>query len=378
MNGLAPALLENWLRDYYFTTEIDISSSGVENFSLAELREFINLTQGDIDHVIFQDSRSCGDPLLRKAMAERWGNGNLEQVMATTGSSEAIFLVMHALAQPGDEIVVLEPCYHSLVHIAESIGCRLKRWSLRSDLQFVPDVEEAKRLIGPDTRMVVVNFPHNPTGASLTAEQQADLIYTVSKNGCYLVWDAAFAQLTYNSPPLPDATLLYDRAISIGTLSKAYGLPGLRVGWCLAPPDVLSRCVHIRDYTTLYLSPLIELIALRAVENADRILSFRLKQARANLEILAEWAYQHRDFVEWVAPCGGVTAFIGLSDIDDAETFCHRFKNTYGVLLVPGTCFNHPSHVRLGFGGPTAQLREGLSRLSRMLNEYKYNQTSGG
>lgn len=367
MIKIAPALLEDWLRDYYFTTEIDISGSGVEDFSLAEIRNLVGITLEELDRLVFHDSPSLGSLGLRQAIAQHRGNGNLEQVMATNGSSEAIFLVMNALLQSGDEVVVLDPCYHSLVYIAESIGCHLKRWRLQFERQFVPDLEKLKSLISPHTRMVIVNFPHNPTGASVSVEQQTEIINMVAEVGAYLVWDAAFAELTYDRPPFPDASLLYNKAISTGTLSKAYGLPGLRVGWCLASPNVLERCTYLRDYTTLALSPLVELIAQRVIEKADRLLSIRRQQAGKNLEILAEWVEQNQEFVDWVRPQGGVTAFPRFQDIPDTTAFCDRLVNSYGILLVPGSCFHHPNHIRLGFGGSTTKLQEGLSRLSKVL-----------
>jgi aspartate/methionine/tyrosine aminotransferase len=213
----------------------------------------------------------------------------------------------------------------------------------------------------------MVNFPHNPTGASVSADQQNEIIEAAAEVGAYVVWDTALAALTYDEPPLPDPHPLYERAISIGTLSKAYGLAGLRVGWCQAAPDVIQQFVHLRDYTTLYLSPLVELIAARAIEQADDILRVRLPQARTNLEILADWVDQQGELVEWVRPRGGVTAFIRFCYIQDIEDFCRRFARTYGVLLVPGHCFSYPAHVRLGFGGPTAALQEALSHLSHLL-----------
>jgi len=367
---ISPALLEHWLRDRYFIAEIDIGSSGVQDFSLAELRGILGMTQDELDRVSFRDSHSAGDPKLRKAIAERWGNGDPERVMATTGSSEAIFLIMHALLRADDEVVILTPCYHSLINIVESIGCRLKRWQLRREQQFIPDIEEARRLIGPRTRMVIVNIPHNPTGASLTPEQQVELVEIASHMGAYLVWDAAFAELTYDRPPLRDVSTLYDRSISIGTLSKGYGLAGLRVGWCLAAPDVVARCINVRDYVTLYLSPLIEVIAERVVTHGDRLLSPRLQQAQANLNILTDWALRHHEYIEWFSPQGGVTIFPRLRFIPDAEAFCRRLINTCGVLLVPGSCFDHPDHIRVGFGGSTEGLTEGLSRLSNFLTTY--------
>ena len=367
INEIAPALLEGWMRDYYFSTEIDIGSSGVENFSLTELYQLTNLTQEELNNVVFHDSSSLGSLQLRQAIASRWSNGDPEQVMVTHGSSEANFLIMNGLLNAGDEVVVLDPCYQQLFSIAESIGCQLKRWQFRCENNFAPDIEEAKKLITPRTRMVIVNFPHNPTGASLSQQEQNELIKAVAEVGAYLVWDAAFADIVYDGIPLPNPNLHYDRSISMGTFSKCYGLPGLRFGWCLASKEVLERFVHLRDYVTLHLSPMIELIAQRVVEKADNLLSIRLQQARTNLDILSKWVEEHQEFVKWSRPQGGVCTFLGLRSISDSEAFCHHLANVYKVLLVPGTCFNHPNHVRFGFGGATSDLKEGLSRLSKAL-----------
>src|SRR5262245_53069308 len=319
---IVPAHLEYWLRDYYFTVEIDISCSGVENFSFGELRELFNITPDDLDRIVLRDSRTLGDQDLRTAIGNRWGNGKAERVMATNGSSEAIYLIMHSLLEPGDEIVVLDPAYQQLYSIAESIGCRLKRWRLRFEDSFRPDFSEARHLISPHTRMIFVNFPHNPTGASLTLAERDELIELAAGAGAYLVWDAAFAELTYDGPILPDPGEQYDRSITLGTLSKAYGLPGLRVGWCLAAPDVLEHLVRLRDYTTLALSPLVEHIATCAIKNGDLLLQPRLAQARHNLELLVSWADRHREFVSIVRPQGGVSVFMRMHGVADIEDFC--------------------------------------------------------
>jgi capreomycidine synthase len=364
---IAPALLEYWLRDYYFNCDFDISCSGVESFSLGELRDILRLSQGEMDQVVFCDSESLGAPGLRKAIADRWGDGKPDCVMATHGSSEAQFLVLNALLRRGDEVVVLEPSYQPLYSIAESIGCKLRPWRLRFEKGFRPDIEEAKRLIGPRTAMVILNFPHNPTGASLTLEEQAELLDAIKQVRAYLVWDAAFAELIYEGAPLPDPYRSYERCISLGTLSKAYGLPGLRIGWALASREVLTQCIQLRDYITLYLSPLVELIAQRAIAQSDRLLSLRLPQIRANLAILADWCAQHEEFIDYVPPQGGVSTFLRLTGVANVEEFCHRLAREYKTLLVPGSCFNQPSFVRLGFGGATAELEQGLSRLSTLL-----------
>jgi capreomycidine synthase len=364
---IVTAHLEQWMREYYFSTEIDIGSSGVENFSMAELRSLIGLDMTAIDRVVFNDSPSCGADGLRIAIATRWGDGDPERVMTTHGSSEIIFLVMHALLRRGDEVVVLHPCYHALRNIAESIGCELKHWKLRFEDDFVPDIESVRKLITPRTRMVIVNFPHNPTGATVTREQLEDLVAAVSSVQAYLVWDSAFSELTYDAEPLPDPSLVYDRCITLGTLSKGYGLAGLRVGWCFAQPELLERFVHLRDYTTLYLSPLVEVVAQQAVEKADVLLRTRLERAGRNLGIVIKWLEQHEEDVRWVKPRGGVTIFLQLPHIADVDEFCRRLARDYGAMVVPGSCFDQPQHIRLGFGGPTIELQDGLFRMSALL-----------
>ncbi len=366
---LPPALLEDWMRDYYFATDIDIGSSGVADYSLRQLRSTLGIAQEDLDRVVFHDSRSLGAPGLRRAVAERWAVGAVERVIVTHGATEANFLIMQALLGRGDEVLVLDPLYQQLYAIAEAIGCRIARLPLRFADGFAPDLDAARELVGPRTRMIVVNFPHNPTGATVTPEQQDELIDIAARAGAYLVWDRAFAELTYDAAPLPDPGATYERAISIGTLSKAYGLPGLRLGWCLAAPEVLRRCIRVRDYLTLHLSPLVELIATRAVEKADLLLAPRRRQARRNRRMLARWVAEQDGRVEWVLPAAGVCAFPRLGQVGDVDGFCRRLAEEQRVLLVPGTCFGQPRHVRLGFGGPPRRLEEGLSRLSLALAE---------
>lgn len=366
---LAPALLEMWMRQYYFDTELDIGSSGVRNFSLAEVRQLTGLRIEDLDAILFQDSQTLGGQGLRRAVADRWAHGKTERVMATHGSTDANFMIANALLSPGDEVVALDPSYQQLYGIAEAMGCRLKRWPLRAERGFRPDLEDARRVIGPGTRLVVVNFPHNPTGATLSAADQAELIQLVEEAGAYLIWDDAFGDLAWDAPPLFPPGSDSERAISMGTLSKAYGLPGLRVGWCIAAEEILERFVRIRDYTTLHLSPLVEKVAERAIANGDVLLRLRREEALENLAILEAWAEDHADRIGWVRPQGGVSVFIRFLDVADVEAFCHRLAREHKVLLVPGSCFHRPAYARLGFGCATAELEEGLARLSRLLNE---------
>ncbi|MEU8029351.1 capreomycidine synthase [Streptomyces sp. NPDC049099] len=365
---LRRAPLEDWLRDSYFDARIDISSSGVEPYSMAELFELTGLEPRHLAEVTFRDSRSCGAPELRSAIAQRWGDGDPSRVMVTHGSGEAQYMVLTTLLRPGDEVVVVEPAYHTLVGIAEAIGCTVVPWRLRFEDGFVPDLDALASLVTPRTRAVIANFPHNPTGISVDAQAQRRIVDTARAHGAYLIWDSVFADMRYDGHLPANPAMEYDRAISFGTFSKGLGLPGLRVGWCFAPEPLIDKLVVMRDYTTLALSPLVEQVALHAVRGADALLVPKMELARRNLSVLDSWMAEHDEKADWVRPHGGVVAFPRLRGVDD-EQFCDRLMREHGVLLIPGRCFGMPGHVRLGFGVPTDQLRDGLDRMSRLLDE---------
>jgi capreomycidine synthase len=367
MQSYPPALLEDWMRLYYFAVDADIGSSGVSDYSLGELRALLGIGVEEMDAVVFHDSQTLGGPGVRRAVARRWAGGDADRVMVTHGSTEAIFLALNALLRPGDEVVVLDPVYPGLGDVVRAIGCRLVPWTLRPENGWRPDLDELAEAVSPRTRMIVVNFPHNPTGATLTPAEQDALLAIAGSAGAWLLWDAAFADLTYDAPPLPDPSTRYERAVSLGTLSKAYGLPGLRVGWCLGAPEVLKGMCRVRDYTTLHLSPLVELIAERVIDAADRVLEQKRAAIGQNRQMVQRWMDEQGGAITWTLPAGGVCGFPCLHEVPDVESFCHALAREQRVLLVPGTCFGWPGHARLGFGGAAGVLRDGLDRLAGAL-----------
>jgi capreomycidine synthase len=365
---LKSAPLEDWLRDYYFAAEIDISSSGVQPYSMAELRAKTGIGCADLDALVFGDGYSLGSPDVRAAIARRWGDGDPAKVMTTSGSSEAISLVLTALLRPGDEVIVVRPGYHLLIDFAAALGCAIKTWWLRGgENGWAASLDELAALVTSRTRAIVVNFPHNPTGASISAQDMRGLLGHAERVGAYVLWDAAFAELTHSGDPLPDVTRCYSRGISFGTFSKAFGLPGLRFGWCVAPAEVLTECVRIRDYTTLHLSPLIELLALHVLERVEDFLEPRLTQAAENRKILLDWVAA-TDGISLAPPPGGVAAFPRLDGLANTDEFCEKLFREQRVLIVPGSCFGCPGHVRLGYGGGTAEFVAGLERLGGALS----------
>jgi capreomycidine synthase len=367
-NGEFPLnLLEEWLRNYYFRARFDISSSGVEPLTMTEFCQLVGLHLGELEKLVFHDSDSFAGPELRAALAKRFAGGDESRVMATHGSSEALFLLLNVLTDAPGEVVVLDPAYQQLYSIAEQRGCVVKRWVLRESNGFRPDLGELRKLVNTKTRLIVLNFPHNPTGVSVTREELGQIVNLASSFGCYLLWDAAFAELTHDGEPLPDPCTQYERAVSTGTLSKAYGLPGLRLGWCVAPREVLEKCVRLRDYVSLFLSPLVEFFGCKAVEHGDSLVSRSRLLARNNLEHLRKFAHELPNDVELNTPQGGACTLLKLKRIPDVEQFCVKLLEEQDTLLVPGTCFGLPEYVRLGFGCNEAVFLEGLRRLRNAL-----------
>ncbi|WP_344597511.1 capreomycidine synthase [Actinomadura vinacea] len=361
--------MEDWLRDYYFTAEIDISSSGVHSYSMAELRALTGLEHAEIDGLVFDDGYSLGAPAVRSAIARRWGGLEPETVMTTSGSGEAISLVLMALLRPGDEVVVVQPGYHLLVEFAAGLGCSVRPWRLTAGTGWRPSLDELSGLVTEHTRAIIINFPQNPTGTSITEAELSTLLSLAASVDAYVLSDEAFTDLTYDSAPLPTVAARYERGVSFNTFSKAFGLPGLRFGWCIGPPALLAECVRIRDYTTLHVSPLVELLALGVLGNAEAFMKPRRELARANRDAVGDWAAAHPDLVSLVRPAGGVSAFPRLEGIADVDAFCDDLFKRRGTLVIPGSCFGAPEHIRLGFGGRPEPLAEGLGRLTRALEQ---------
>ncbi|MEZ6088050.1 MAG: capreomycidine synthase [Pirellulaceae bacterium] len=366
------ARLEAWMREAYFQSRFDIGSSGVENFQLGELCDLIGYDLSELSHLRICDSQTLGDGQLRQAIADRYADGNADRVMVTNGSTEANFLLHCAIVQPCDEIIVLEPVYQQLASLAQGLGAKNRIWRLHEEHRFAPNIEDLKYLLSSRTKAVILNFPHNPTGVTISTEQLEQLISAIASVNAWLIWDAAFAEIQFEGTPLPDPILQYDRAISMGTLSKAFGLPGLRVGWCIAPETILERCTSVRDYVSLHLSPLVEAIALQVIRNAASVIANRMERVKANLGFCSAWANEHRDYLTWTSPQAGVCAFPRFHDRIDVDQLCKYLVREESVLLVPGSCFGFPRHARFGFGGNRSDLEEATMRLSRTLRSNQF------
>ncbi len=356
---LQKALLEEWMRTFYFTTQYDLGSSGVKNFSIKELFNLIGLIPSDLDNIVFNDSETFGSYKLRESIANRWSDGNFSSVLVGNGSNEVIFLLLSTLLSKGDEVIKL----------AESISGNIKEWVLNPSKNFQPDLNDLRELISSKTKMVIVNFPHNPSGVSITNAQLDELVNIVSKVSAYLVWDAAFEDIVFHGDPLPNPYLSYNKTIYIGTVSKSYGLAGLRLGWCIADPEVIKKSEKIKDYTSLYVSPLNEFIGTHVIKNVENLTSNIIPYIKENYQTLSLWIDKHNDKIQGNLPHGGVSTFLRILGLKNTQSFCEKLAKEKKTLLVPGNCFGYPEYVRLGFGALPQNFQEGLANLSNLIHD---------
>lgn len=363
---LATSKLEEWLRHRYFENDFDLSGSGVEDYSLREIIDLCHMDPETMQEIMFHDSPSSGCAELRKAVSKEIGLSDEDQILIGHGSSEIITLAMISLLDKGDRVIVQTPAYHALSEWAPYLECEVIPWELKSENCFKPDMDKLSELIKMRPKMVVVNFPHNPTGTTLSLAEQLRLVDLCRKSNSYLLWDEALSKLVYESEPLPTVASLYENGISVGTLSKAYGLPGMRLGWCAANIDILSKLIKTKDYTSISVSPLTEFIATHVLKSSSEIRKRGINFAAQNRTLLGEFL-QRSPQVSGTVPAGGVTAFLKLPI--NGRIFAERLLAKHRVLVGPGDCFAHGEFIRLGFGGRPDKFREGLARIESEIEE---------
>ncbi len=382
---IAPFELERWYVQYEFNVKYNISASCGRETTTAELLAMAGPEATEKYLSLGLDyTQNPGDPLLRAEIARQYANLAPDQIQVTTGASEAIFLLMNLLLEPGDAVIAEAPIYQSLFSVAEAVGANVKRWWLHEENGWQPDLDELSRLIDSRTRMVVVNSPHSPTGSVLGRGVQRALVELAEKHGFWLVSDEVYRGIVYNpADDLPPTVDLSNRAISIGDMTKPYGLGGLRVGWIAAHDrGVLSACSALRDYTTMCNSAPSEFLATAALQHKEELLARNLTIARENLATLGAFMEKHREILSWVKPRGGFTAFPGFNPPMDGGTlgfgeaagkvrssqeFCRRLVEANNVLLLPGSTFGVEGHFRVGFGQTPKAFKTGLELLSGFL-----------
>ena len=348
---IAEFALERFFARWEFTARHILCASDVEPLSLSEL-----LARADDDgrrrweSLSLGYTESLGLPALRDEIARQYEHVAADDVITFAGAEEGVYLAMHALLAAGDHAVVVVPAYQSLHEVARSIGASVtlvpldsRDWSL--------DVDAVAAAMRPNTRVIVINFPHSPTGAQLSEDQFTRLASIAELHGACLFSDEVYRFLEHDAPRLPTGADSSDRAASLGVMSKAYGLAGLRIGWIATRNAVLrERLTTLKDYTTICSSAPSEVLSLIGLRAKDRIVGRALQIIQSNLELLDDFFIKNAEDFEWVRPRATSVCFPKLLN-GSVETFAADLVNEEGVLIAPGSLFGHGgNHFRLGYG----------------------------
>ncbi len=348
---LPPFKLERYFAQYEFSVKHLLCSSDCESMPVADLLALEPGAEDGLRRLWLGYTESLGAPSLRAEISRIYTGIRPEQVLVHSGAEEAIFLLMHAVLQPGDHVVVHWPCYQSLYEIARAIGCDVTFWVARPENGWALDLDELERGLRPNTRLVVVNTPHNPTGYLMRPDDFRRLDRSVQERGILLFSDEVYRGLEYDpAARLPAACEISPTAISLGVMSKTYGLAGLRLGWIATQnAAVYEGMAGLKDYTTICTSAPGEYLAELALRHRERIAGRNLGIIQDNLALLDAFFAAHADRFEWIRPGAGPIAFPRLLG-GEIEAFCHDLVTASGVLLLPGTTYDHPgNHFRIGF-----------------------------
>jgi len=368
---IRPFALERYFAEHEFTARLLMSSSDCESLSMQELLDWSGI-EGDR---LWRELRlgythGAGHPLLRAEIAGIYREVKAAGVMVAA-PEEAIFVAMHALLEPGDEVVAVAPAYQSLHELPRSIGCTVRPWTLQAgDAGWTLDCEALEGLIDERTRMLVINFPHNPTGHLIGRAELDRILEVAARHSLWLLSDEMYRLLEYDPRDrLPAVCDLYERGISLSGLSKAFGLPGLRIGWLATrDPEVVRRWLVVKDYTTICSSAPSEVLAVIALQARDALLERAAKIVRSNLMAARFFFSQREAALRWLDPRGGSVAFPRWLGEGTVEALCADARARKGLMIVPGTLFDcGGGHFRIGLG--RKDLPAALTAFDELLRE---------
>lgn len=346
---LPPFLLDQWLGQKNSPDskiEFDLGSSTGPVWTL---RELLALEESDLDALM--DTRlsytaAAGSPELRALIGATHGV-DPDCVQVVTGAAEALIILFFLAAEPDANVVVPNPGFPTNAAVSEAFGIEVRNYTLRAENAFRIDPGEIRSRVDKNTRLVLVNSPHNPTGSVISDDEMHSLHDFCADRGVQLVCDEVYHPI-YHGPKSRSAARLPHTTV-IGDFSKALCLSGLRTGWIIdRDASRRERYLNARQYFTISNTALSEELAALALRNRDRIYLRAGHAARVNLIRLEEFFEEHADIFKWIRPAGGMTAFPWLADGSNSREFCQRLAKR-GVLVAPGDCFGMPSHFRLGF-----------------------------
>jgi aspartate/methionine/tyrosine aminotransferase len=347
---------------------LNIAESGVDPLSLRELVEdpatLERLLQAGLAY-----PPTRGTEELRARIAALYPGARAENVLVTTGCAEANFLITWSLIEPGDEVVFLQPNYMQIAGLARGLGARVNPLWLRESLGWQPDLDELDRLITPRTKLIAICNPDNPTGAVLPEAAINRIAAAAAKAGAWLLADEVYRGAELDGPMSPTFWGRAERLLCTGGLSKPYGLPGLRIGWVVAEPELVEKLWAYHDYTTIsptFLGDRLAAIALEPGRHA-RLRERTRRILQLNYPLVADWVNRRAQALTHIPPRAGAIAWIGYRNGRHSLELTEEVRRRKGVLVVPGEQFEMEGYLRIGYGGPAVILAKALAAIDEVM-----------
>lgn len=371
MPEFQPFELERIMSDWEQVVDYNLSESGAHPAALHELFSR-DLAIEDLLATELNYPQVEGTPRLRERIAALYPGAGPDNVLVTVGCAEANFVTVQTILQRGDEMVVMVPNYLQIWGIGRNSGCRVKTFHLREEHDWAPDLDELSEVVSQDTKLIAVCNPNNPTGAIMTEDEMDSVATIADRVGAWLLADEVYSgaeRLTDDQTP--SFWGRYDKVLATNSLSKAYGLPGLRLGWVVAPPDVRNDIWRRHEYTTISTTMLSSKLATAALSPAlrPRLIQRVRRYIREGFAILEAWLEQHGETFALVPPQAAAIAFPRYHLDVNSSALAERLIREKSVLVAPGDHFGVDHHLRISFGLPPDYLRSALDRIHELILE---------
>lgn len=364
--------VEEWLNVWENDAIYDIAGSSIASMTLDEILDLSSEGKEVLLQQLLEKKMNYGwiegSPEFKEEVAKLYETVRPSQILQTNGATGANYLALYALIEPGDHVVSLYPTYQQLVDIPRSFGAEVSLWQIEEERDWLPSLDELRKLVRPTTKMICINNANNPTGAMMDREFLQGIVAIAREVGAYILSDEVYKPLE-DGVDVPAIIDVYEKGISTNSLSKTYSVPGVRVGWIVANDELTDIFRKYRDYTMICAGVFDDFITTHVLRNKKAVLARNTAIVTHNLQIVKDWV-ANEPRVSLVFPRHVSTSFIKLDVPEEIETFCIRLLKEKGVLLVPGNRFDMPGYARLGYCSHTEVLKDGLAALSEFLRQY--------
>jgi aspartate/methionine/tyrosine aminotransferase len=369
---MKPFKLEEFFKKYEFTSPYLLCCSDAESWKLSEIAAMADAETKELwDSLHLGYTEPPGLPILREEIAKLYSQINSQQVLTLAGAEEGIYCSMRTLIKPGDHVIVIDPCYQSLKTLPESFGAEITSIQLSEKNGWRLSLDDLKKAFRHNTKLLVLNYPHNPTGSLLEREVFEGLIELARKHGSYVFCDEVYRYLEIDEADrLPSIADVYEKGIALNVMTKAFGLAGLRIGW-IATQDAhfLQKVGSYKLYTSICNSAPSEILALIALRAKEKILQRNRKIMLDNLRLLDAFMKRNEKLLLWQRPKSGTMAVLKLLLPIPIQKFMEELVEKTGVLIMPSPVFDLPgNYFRIGFG--RKNMAEALERFERFLQNY--------